>query len=186
MTATPLVELAGLAAIGHNSSRYRAHAVLLLCENMLNVSHAVIGRVVAVTYAGFGLAFTYGRRIMAPVQGAIIALFPGECRRPYQLKGVWHLYDRRCSIHNRKPEKAPGAFLEQNKTADQGACRFAVYFPFLLGRGNMQVQAKPEPAAGCGVRRLHERLGCYSGKGDNRIHARGYRARGSTGVSVSP
>jgi hypothetical protein len=45
---------------------------------MLNVLHAAIGWVVTITYAGPGLAFIYGRRIMAPVQGAIIALFARE------------------------------------------------------------------------------------------------------------
>jgi hypothetical protein len=56
--------------------------MLPLLGNMLNVSHAVIGRVVAITYAAFGLAITYGRRIMAPVQGAIIALFARELSPP--------------------------------------------------------------------------------------------------------
>jgi hypothetical protein len=40
-----------------------AHAVPPLRGNMLNVSHAGIGRVVAISDAGFGLAFTYGRRM---------------------------------------------------------------------------------------------------------------------------
>jgi hypothetical protein len=63
---------------------------------MLNVSHAAIGRVVAFSYAGLGLAFAYGRRIMAPVQGAIIALFAGELPPPYAKQKVsgHHSYGR--------------------------------------------------------------------------------------------
>jgi hypothetical protein len=45
-------------------------------KNMLNVLHAVIGRVVAFSYAGFGLAFTYGRRM----------LFARELSPPYPRK----------------------------------------------------------------------------------------------------
>jgi hypothetical protein len=60
----PLLELAGLTAIDYDSNRFLAHAVLLLLGNMLNVSHAAIGRVVAFTYAGPGLAFFHGRRML--------------------------------------------------------------------------------------------------------------------------
>jgi hypothetical protein len=60
----PLLELAGLEAFDYDSNHYLAHAVLLLPGNMLNVSHAAIGRVVAVPYAGPGLAVSYGRRML--------------------------------------------------------------------------------------------------------------------------
>jgi hypothetical protein len=50
--------------IDYDSNHYLAHAVLPLRGNMLNVSHAVIGRVVTVFDADFGLAVPYGRRML--------------------------------------------------------------------------------------------------------------------------
>jgi hypothetical protein len=49
---------AGLTAFDRNSDHYRAHAVLPFLRDMLNVSHAAIGRIVAVFDAGFGLVFS--------------------------------------------------------------------------------------------------------------------------------
>jgi hypothetical protein len=79
--AKPTGGLAGLITIDYGSNHFLAHAVLLLLGNMLNVSHAAIGRVVAFSYAGPGLAFTDGRRTPArsfpPSAGA--ALKPLLC-----------------------------------------------------------------------------------------------------------
>jgi hypothetical protein len=73
----------------YDSNRFLAHAVLLLLGNMLNVSHAAIGRVVTVFDAGPGLAFTYGRRMLFARE------LPPSCI-PAKVSG--HHHQGRCTI----------------------------------------------------------------------------------------